>query len=128
MMFVADASAVLAAMKGETGGARLITAGARPEISAVNVGEVFSRLIFAGVPPVEVTRQFSRLELKVRNFELAHAVLVGELRPSTSAYGLCFADRACLAQAKLSGLPILTGDHRQAEAARQLGFEVELIR
>lgn len=128
MTFVADASAVLAAMKGETGGARLIAAGATPEISTVNAGEVFSRLVFAGVPQADVIGQFSRLELKVRSFDLAHAVLVGELRPLTSAFGLSFADRACLAQAKLSALPILTGDHRQAEAARQLGFDVELIR
>jgi ribonuclease VapC len=126
--FVLDASAVLAAMRGEPGGDRLATAGAELEISSVNVGEIFSTLIDSGVPSSEVRADFDRLELIVRDFKEAHAIIVGELRPATRDFGLSLGDRACLAQARVSNLPILTGDRRQAEKAQALGLTVELIR
>jgi ribonuclease VapC len=126
--FVLDASAVLAAMQGESGGDRLATAGPDLEISSVNVSEIFSTLIDAGVPMPEVRADFGRLELIVRDFREAHAIIVGELRPATRDFGLSLGDRACLAQATISNLPILTGDRRQAEKAQLLGLTVELIR
>ena len=60
-------------------------------------------------------------------FDQADAVSTGLLRPATRAFGLS-PDRACVALALKSGLPVLTTDRAWRDVAALLDFEVEVIR
>ena len=128
MIYVVDSSVVLAAMLGEPGGEAMTRVTRGSEISVVNVSEVFAILASGGMEEAAIDRDFRRFELRLRTFRDAHAIWVGMLYPQVSDFGQSIGDRACLAQARSSGHPILTGDRRQAAAAERLGLDVELIR
>lgn len=113
---VLDASALLAYLRDEPGAAVVadaIAVGAA--ISAVNLGEVMSRVADRGGDPARVARQMTDRGLldgavTVEPFTSADAVEVGRTRPLTRAYGLSLGDRACLALARRLRLPAITAD------------------
>lgn len=124
---VLDASALLASFKREPGAEAVdeaILAGAF--VSAVNWSEILAKLVEIGLPLPEAEAALNGLPLGILAFEYRHARLCAELRERTRRNGLSFADRACLATAKLESIEVLTTD--RAWAGLDLGIEIRVIR
>ena len=125
---VLDASALLAAMLEEPGQEVVERALATAIISSVNFVEVASRLIDGGLSPEEAEDDLATLELTVINFDHLQAIEAARLRALTRHAGLSLGDRACLALARVRGVPVLTADRAWAALAADIGVEVELVR
>lgn len=125
---VIDASALLAAMLEEPGRETVERALPGAIISSVNLVEVVSRLIDRGFSPDEAEQDLASLELTVIAFDQAQALDAGRLRPLTRHAGLSLGDRACLALARVKGVPVLTADRAWAGLAEVVGVQVELAR
>lgn len=123
---VLDASALLAAMFGESGAAAVQTRLGAACISAVNLSEVFAKLADRGVKAEDIAESLAALDLDVRPFDEAQAEHAGALRSLTRELGLSLGDRACLALAAALDRPALTTD--KAWKAFDIGIEIELIR
>lgn len=121
-----DASAVLAAVLGEPGGERVRPALRGGAITAVNAAEVVGKLVDAGQDGATAEAMFLALMLETRDFTAAAGCLAGRLRAATRHAGLSLADRACLAEAQLFGLAVMTAD--RAWAGLDLGLDIEVIR
>ncbi len=122
-----DASALLASFKREPGAQLVdeaIVAGAL--ISAVNWSETLAKLVEIGVPLREAEVALQSLPLAICSFELGHARLCAELREGTRRAGLSFADRACLATAKLENVAVLTAD--RAWTGLDIGIDIRVVR
>lgn len=126
MIYVLDASALMAIILDERGADVVRQAGRGSEISIINVAEVMSIVAERGGDPWKVDKFIIEMGLRVRAFREGHAAEVARLRPLTKHLGLGFGDRACLAQGIASKWPILTGDHDWAKL--DLGLDVRLIR
>jgi ribonuclease VapC len=122
---VLDASAVLALILGEPGGATVAAQLHEAGLSTVNLAEVAQRLTDQW-PDAQVTTVLDRLPCEVTDFDRAMAMRAGLMRRATRERGLSLGDRACLALAERLGLPVLTADRAWAEL--DLGVEVVLIR
>ena len=122
---ILDASAVLALLYAEPGAEVVQAALPGALLSAVNAAEVIAKLNERGVPADKAAATVDWLGLEVVSFDLEQARLAGELRPITRAAGLSLGDRACLALARLRGLPAMTAD---IVWARIPGFDVIVIR
>ncbi|MGE0367170.1 MAG: PIN domain-containing protein [Phycisphaerales bacterium] len=123
---VLDASAILAFLRREPGAevVRPFLRGGR--LSAVNYAEILARAADIGIALESTEHIMNDLGVVRISFDDAHAKVTASLRPLTKKFGLSLADRACLALASLSDLPVLTSDARWKEAG--LGVEVRLIR
>ena len=124
--WVLDASAVLAGLRNETGGDRVLPVMGMSLLGAVNLAEIATRLLDLGISAADIDGLPERLRCEVVPFDEDLALSVGRLRVQTRHFGLSLGDRACLALAQREGLPVLTGD--QAWAALDVGVEVVLIR
>ena len=122
---VLDSSAVLAVLLAEAGAVRVESVLPGALVSAVNLAEVVSKLCERGMPADEVLLAVAALGVDIVPYEGEQARLTGELRPLTRAAGLSLGDRACLALARLRGLPALTADAAWVGAC---DAEVVLIR
>ena len=123
---VADASAILAALKNEPFGnldpQRLIGA----TISAVNLCEVLSKLRDDGLNEAQADAAVSAMDLRVISFDAQAARSGARLRPLTRQAGLSLGDRACLALGDRLGCPVVTAD--RVWAGLDVGVEIVLIR
>jgi ribonuclease VapC len=123
---VADASAILAALKNEPFAdfdpRRLVGA----TVSAVNVCEVLSKLHDDGLNDTQARAAVSTMDLSVVAFDASQAHSAARLRSITRHAGLSLGDRACLALSQSLGCPVITGD--RAWASLDVGVEVVLIR
>jgi PIN domain nuclease of toxin-antitoxin system len=126
MSVVVDSSAVLALLLGEPGADAVAELIRDAEMSIVNLCEVMTKTVEAGGDAAEVNEIMLSYGTRIRAFREAHAIEAARLRPLTMHLGLSLGDRACLAQGRLSDLPILTADRRMAEA--QVELEIRLIR
>jgi ribonuclease VapC len=95
-------------------------------ISAVNLSEIYRKLIDNGMPQDEAIGVVDGLRLEVIPFESDQAVETAQLRPLTRHLGMSFADRACLALARLRGFTVYTADHVWMEL--DLGLDIRMIR
>jgi PIN domain nuclease of toxin-antitoxin system len=95
-----DASAVLAYLQGEPGAAEFETALAHSCISAVNLAEVLSKLVDAGINLQTACAAVRDLPCEVVPFDRDLAERVAGLRMATRKRGLSLGDRACLALAE----------------------------
>jgi ribonuclease VapC len=124
--FVADASAVLAALKSEpftkVDAQRIVGA----TISAVNFCEVLSKLRDDGLDEDQTNAAVATLDLDIVAFDAARSRIAAHLRPETRRAGLSLADRVCLALGRRLGCPVVTAD--RAWAALDIGVEIILIR
>jgi len=123
---VADASAILAALKNEPFGGvdpRKLVGGA---ISAVNLCEVLSKLHDDGLTEAQADAAVSAMDLRVVAFDEPQARFAARLRSLTRRAGLSLRDRACLALGERLRSPVVTAD--RAWASLDLGIEVVLIR
>lgn len=121
-----DASAVLAALFGEPGGERVAARFPDGAISAVNAAEVVGKLVDAGQDGETAAALFWGLMLETRAFGAAAGIKAGQLRESTRAAGLSLGDRACLAEAIVSGADVITAD--RVWARLDPGPVIEVIR
>ena len=110
MTFILDASAMLALIFDETG-SEIVSAHAQgSQILAINFSEVVARVIAIDGNPKRAEVSADRLEIAIIPFDRQHACLTAEMIKRTSSIGASLADRACLALAEISGLPVLTAD------------------
>lgn len=121
-----DASALLVLLNAEPDGERLAGELGEALISAVNLSEVVAKLADAGMPEGDLREALAALPLEVAPFDEGLAYVAGLLRPATRARGLSMGDRACLALALASGLPVVTAD--RAWQRLDLGIEVRTLR
>lgn len=126
MKVIVDASAVLAVILGEHGGIQVAHTLNGAVISVVNLSEVYRRLIDAGVASGDAVSRVRRLQMETAPFDDEQAVAAAALRPATRHIGASFADRACLALAMTTGLPVVTVDRRWSEL--DLPVEIRQIR
>jgi len=130
--FVLDASAILAFLKREAGGAgvhRFLDR--RSGISAVNWAETLTKLADSGEDPLTAG-------VRIRSGEMLGASLAilpfgdreaGEtacLRKATHLQGLSLGDRACLATARLLKAAAVTADRSWSKL--DIGVQIHVIR
>jgi ribonuclease VapC len=123
---VADASAILAALKNEPFSnvdPRLLVGAT---VSAVNVCEVLSKLHDDGLNEEQAQAAVAVMDLRVVPFDGLQARTAARLRSMTRHAGLSFGDRACLALADRLGYPVVTAD--RVWASLEVGIEIIMIR
>lgn len=125
---VLDASALLAMLRNEAGGAMVAGAIAGARMSAVNFAEVVGHFIHAGMPPGEVDAMLAPLPLDVVDADAALARIAGRLRKATAEAGLSLGDRFCLALAARDRLPAWTADRQWRTISKRIDAEVIVIR
>jgi PIN domain nuclease of toxin-antitoxin system len=123
---ILDASALIAAMRGEPGAERVRAVFDAAVIGAVNLAEVVAKLQDKGVPDAVIDDALAQLALPVVAFDEAQAVRSGKLRRQTRAAGLSLGDRACLALAEALDGVALTTDRAWTNAT--VDARIELIR
>jgi PIN domain nuclease of toxin-antitoxin system len=123
---VVDASAVLALLQGEPFGKfdpeRIVGAA----ISAVNLAEVLTKLLSAGLSRHHAEDAAAALNFRVVPFDKQQARDAAGLWPATSRGGLSLGDRACLALGLALKAPVITAD--RAWAKIDIGASIVLIR
>ncbi|HZK88615.1 MAG TPA: type II toxin-antitoxin system VapC family toxin [Stellaceae bacterium] len=123
---VADASAILAALKNEPFGEFDPEHLLRTSISTVNLCEVLTKLHSDGLSEEQAAAAVAKLDLRVIAFDQRLATVAAELWFRTLRMGLSLGDRACLALGRGLGCPVVTAD--RAWANLDVGVEVILIR
>jgi PIN domain nuclease of toxin-antitoxin system len=123
---VLDASALIAYLRNEPGGAEIATMLPGSVISAVNLTEVVTRMIDTGLSFGQANEIVTETSVATVPFDEPQAFAAGALRIPTRARGLSLGDRACLGLARLLGVPALTADRRWSDL--DIGVEVRLIR
>ena len=126
--WVLDASALIAAMRGEPGESVVRERLAEAWISAVNLSEVVAKLQDHGVPDAVIDESLAELALHVTPFDEDQAITGGKLRRATREAGLSLGDRACLALAKSLGATALTTDRAWRGIAVAVAVEIEVVR
>ena len=130
MMYVMDASALLALMQGERGSDVVDELIQDQECiaSSVNIAEVGTRLIDKGLAPAHLARTLQQLDVQPIDFDLEQATLCASLRLSTKHVGLSLGDRACLALTQLVKGTAVTADSVWTDVAEAVGVKVLMIR
>jgi ribonuclease VapC len=123
---VFDASALLAILKRERGADRALAALDQAVISTVNVAEVQSKLIEAGLDRHAAWASIEFLGCRSVAFSEALAREAGSLIATTRPFGLSLGDRACLALAIERKAKVYTTDRNWKNLS--LGIEIEVIR
>jgi len=123
MSVVLDSSAILAMVLDEPGHIAVRRALAGSLISAVNLSEVYTKVVEKRLDVDAIQLAMSASPIQVVPFNDLHALLAGKLREQTRAYGLSLGDRACLATAILEKRAVMTTD----KAWRNLNLDVEII-
>ena len=125
---VLDASALLALLKGEAGGTKVASVIAEAAVSVVNLSEVVSHFVRAGMPTRDVEDMLNALPFTLVPADASLAWEAGRLRADTAEAGLSLGDRFCLALAKRDGLPAWTADKVWKTVAGAANVKVFLIR
>ena len=125
---VLDASALLALLKDAPGAGEVAGVMAASRISAVNLAEVISHFIHAGMPALEVDAMLNPLPMTVIDADADLAATAGRLRAVTAPAGLSLGGRFCLALALRDGLPAWTADRQWRIVADAVGVQVVVIR
>jgi ribonuclease VapC len=125
-MIVVDTSALLALIFKEDGYLRVAPMLPQSCMSTINLAEVITRLVAHGRRPTEALEQCRRMPIEWVPFGVEEARDAAALSPKTQSHGLSLADRACLALARVRGIPVMTADRVWRKL--RLGITVELIR
>jgi PIN domain nuclease of toxin-antitoxin system len=123
---VLDASALLAALHGEPGGAGVEARLQGAVLSSVNYAEVVQQSLARGVDLDGFRADLEALGIMILPFTIQDAERAAGMWPVTSKLGLSLGDRACLALALRLGLPVMTADRIWGKVT--LGVDVQLIR
>jgi PIN domain nuclease of toxin-antitoxin system len=108
--FVLDASAVLTLLNDEPGADEVEARLEDSMISAVNLSEVLTKLIEAGIPSKEAFETVDLLGIEVVDFNAEQALAAASLRPATRKSGLSLGDRCCLALGLQTKRQVVTAD------------------
>lgn len=123
---VLDASALLATLGDEPGGAEVEPLLDGAAVSSVNWAEVLQRYERAGLELGGRREQIESLGVQIHPFDHRQAELTAGLYGRTRDAGLGIADRACLALALDLGVEAVTAD--SAWEGLEVGVDVRLIR
>ena len=130
MIYVMDASAMLALMQAEKGWE--VVDGLIQEqqcvASCVNIAEVGTKMIDKGLAPSQLKRTLEELNVQPVDFDLEQSIFCAEFRLSTKYAGLSLGDRACLALTKLMGGTAVTSDRAWLDIAETTQIKVILLR
>lgn len=126
---VLDTSAILAQLWSEPGAEIVNRRMENSIVSAVNLAEVFTKLIERGLLEIAET-QIALLQvespIRIVPFDEVQAIICARLRTESRSLGLSLGDRACLALAIIEGATVLTADRVWADLG--LSVKIELIR
>ena len=123
---VLDASALLAVLNNEAGAGKVIPLLAEAAVSTVNLAEVGTKLMDAGMDQNAAQTALEILGLgEIVDFDQSAAWAAARLRLLTKHLGLSFGDRSCLALAVKLKVPAVTADR---EWARVTFCKINLIR
>ncbi len=111
---------------GEKGAENLIPYAQGSQILSINFSEVVARVIAIDGKPERAEVAASKLEIVVVPFDQKLAKLTAEIIERTSTIGASLADRASIAFAEASGLPVLTADKDWSKL--ELGLDIRQIR
>lgn len=125
-VFVVDASALVAALRGEPGAARVRELVPRSAMSTINLGEALQAGVRTGRELRGITDTLESLGLTIVPLDALVAERAAALWQFTRDSGLSLADRCCLALAERLGGTALTAD--RAWLCSDHGIPVELIR
>ncbi|HVR90481.1 MAG TPA: type II toxin-antitoxin system VapC family toxin [Novosphingobium sp.] len=128
MTLLIDASAVLAVLLDEPGSFDAAALLNNATISAVNLSEVYRKLVDGEMALANAVEEVGRFRLKSVPFDDVQAAEAARLRPATRRLGLSLTDRACVGLANLEGYVVITADRRMAEARDVLGIDIRMIR
>jgi PIN domain nuclease of toxin-antitoxin system len=112
---VLDASAVLALLNKEPGHDQVMAVLPTAAIGTVNLTEVISKLCERGVPSDAAMEAVQCLGVEIVLHSVEHALLAGELRTATKAFGLSLGDRACLALGRERRATVITAERHWDE-------------
>jgi len=125
-VIVLDASAVLAYLHRELGADVVRRASNGALLSTVNFSEVLAKIVEHGGSVTAAARDIRAIGVSLQPFDEDQALIAAELRRITSAAGLSFGDRACLALATVRQAEVLTAD--RIWKALPLAVPVTLVR
>jgi ribonuclease VapC len=124
---VLDSSALLAILHQEPG-AEVFTQRfdllASSVMSAVNVAEVYGKLVDRGISSGEAWEAVIAPIPEIIDFDKEQAKIAGELLPQTRALGLSLGDRACLALGIALQAPIYTADRAWKDLRLKVSIHV----
>lgn len=123
---ILDASALLAYLHQEPGGAQIKPLLPNAFMSTVNWCEVVQKLRVNLIDDKAVASKLTILGLRFISFSLEHADKAGELWQVTASLGLSLGDRACLATGLCENMPVVTAD--QIWQKIPLPLDIRLIR
>jgi PIN domain nuclease of toxin-antitoxin system len=125
-VIVLDSSALLAMLFFEPGGERVAELVPQSCMTTVNLAEVLGRLARDGRALDQMLDRLDQMGIVWIDFDRELAIGAAALLPQTAPFGLSLGDRACLALARLRGLPAVTADRDWARL--DLGITVEVMR
>ncbi|MBV1692690.1 type II toxin-antitoxin system VapC family toxin [Novosphingobium sp. G106] len=126
--FVLDASALLAMLNDEPGGAKVADNIASARIGVINYGEVVSHFVRLGMPERDIDAMLDPLPMEVVPADKGLGKMAGRLRGVTAQAGLSLGDRFCLALALRDGLPAWTANKAWKTVEKDVGVDVVTIR
>jgi PIN domain nuclease of toxin-antitoxin system len=124
MAIVLDASAIIAHLNDEPGGAQVCQMLDGALVSTINLCEVGTKLADKGVPDDDLEVIMNALRLSVIAFDQRQSRIAVALRAPTRSRGLSLADRACLALAKAMDATAVTADRAWADLDTDIAIEV----
>lgn len=125
-VFVLDASAIIAAIRGEKGGELVFEIDGLPFVSTVNIVEARSKLFDFGHSLEDVERLMEMVDMVEVDFTSAQSRIASGMRDTTRHAGLSLGDRACLALAVEKNAVAMTTDQQWGKV--DVAVRVELIR
>lgn len=125
---IIDASAILAAILGETGGDAVFDMLEDAAVSTVNVAEVYTYAALNDLPTDAIDAFFADTGIEIASFDQQQAVTAGRLASITRKAGLSLGDRSCLALAKTRGAEVLTADRQWKQIAGAAELTITLLR
>ena len=125
---VLDASALIAMLKDEPGGAGVAAIVDTAVMSVVNYSEVVSHYVRTGAELAQVEDMLRPLPVALVDADQTLARMAGAIAHITRSSGLSLGDRFCLALAQREGLPALTADRDWLKIAAAVGVDVRTIR
>lgn len=126
MSVVLDASALLAFLHDEPGGEQVSSVLEGARVCAVNWSEVLQKSLQQDVDIAGMQQEFIDVGVSFEPFTPQQAETAARLWRHTRNHGLSLADRACLALAMDTGLPVLTAD--RAWGLLNLNIEIRVLR
>ncbi len=126
VVYVLDASAVLAAFFDEPGAEAVAGRMDGALLCSVNYSEVVSKLVDRGTPAEQIVEIMGQLDVELVTADRELAMRAGLLRAETRDKGLSLGDRYCLALAASRNAVAVTADRAWEDL--DIGLCIEVVR